>query len=54
MMLRHSVGLEQEATCIEAAVQKVLADGARTADLASPGEESLGTVAVADLVLAAL
>lgn len=54
MMLRHSVGLEQEAKCIETAVQKVLADGARTADLASPGEESLGTVAVADLVLAAL
>ncbi len=54
MMLRHSVGLEQEAKCIEAAVKKVLAGGARTADLASSGEESLGTVAIADLVLAAL
>lgn len=54
MMLRHSVGLEQEAKCIEAAVKKVLAGGARTADLASSGEESLGTVAIADLVLAAV
>ncbi|MEC8556485.1 MAG: 3-isopropylmalate dehydrogenase [Planctomycetota bacterium] len=54
MMLRHSVGLEQEAKCIEAAVKKVLAGGSRTADLASSGEESLGTVAIADLVLAAL
>lgn len=54
MMLRHSVGLEEEAKCIEAAVQKVLADGARTADLVSAGEKPLGTVAITDLVLAAL
>ena len=34
MMLRHSCALEQEAVAIESAVQQVLADGARTPDLA--------------------
>ena len=34
MVLRHSAGLEQEAAAIEAAVQKVLEAGHRTADIA--------------------
>jgi 3-isopropylmalate dehydrogenase len=34
MILRHSAGLEDDAAAIEAAVQKVLADGHRTADIA--------------------
>lgn len=34
MLLRHSAGLEQEAQAIETAVQRVLAAGYRTADLA--------------------
>ncbi|AIK89866.1 3-isopropylmalate dehydrogenase [Glaesserella parasuis] len=34
MMLRHSFGLEESAKAIENAVQKVLAEGYRTADLA--------------------
>ncbi|MCC6464236.1 MAG: 3-isopropylmalate dehydrogenase [Planctomycetes bacterium] len=33
MMLRHGLGLEQEARCMEAAVEAVLAGGVHTADL---------------------
>ena len=51
MMLRHSCRLEVEAKAIESAVQAVLADGARTADLARAGESSIGTREMTDLVL---
>ena len=54
MMLRHSCRLETEASDIERAVQQVLAEGARTADLAVAGEKSLGTVEMSDRVIAAL
>ncbi len=52
MMLRHSCQLNEEALAIENAVQKVLAAGARTADLARSGEPSCGTVEITDRVLA--
>lgn len=51
MMLRHSCNMEAEAASIESAVQKVLAAGARTADLATSGESSIGTSEMADKVL---
>ncbi len=54
MMLRHSCNLEQAAAAIESAVQRVLADGFRTADLVRRGQASLGTVAMTDQVLKAL
>jgi len=54
MMLRYSLGMEDAAQRVEAAVQAVLAQGRRTADLAQPGEASVGTVAMGDAVLAAL
>lgn len=54
MMLRHSCSLENEAAAIETAVQKVLAQGARTADLARSGETTIGTVEMTDKVLAML
>ncbi len=38
MLLRHSFRLEAEAVAIESAVQQVLESGARTGDLAQPGE----------------
>ncbi|WP_153558469.1 3-isopropylmalate dehydrogenase [Roseimaritima sediminicola] len=53
MMLRHSLGLEDEAGKIEAAVRKVLADGLRTADIAG-GQDSIGTEAMGNAVVAAL
>jgi 3-isopropylmalate dehydrogenase len=43
MMLRLSLGLEGEAAAIESAVDQVLSEGHRTADLAKPGESSLNT-----------
>jgi len=54
MLLRHSLGLEQEAVAIETAVKSVLAAGYRTADLVRRGEPSLGTVVVTDHVLHAM
>jgi outer membrane receptor protein involved in Fe transport len=37
LMLRHSFGLEAEAKAIELAVEKTVADGVRTADIAGGG-----------------
>jgi 3-isopropylmalate dehydrogenase len=43
MLLRHSLDLEEEATLVENALQKVIAEGARTADLATGDEQVLST-----------
>ena len=43
MLLRHSLGLPGEAARIEEAVARALEGGARTADLAGPGERALST-----------
>lgn len=43
MMLRYSFGLSAEADAIEAAVEKALNDGYRTADIAAPGQKALST-----------
>jgi 3-isopropylmalate dehydrogenase len=51
MLLRHSLKLEAEAVAIEQAVDRVLAQGHRTSDLAAGGA-SLGTTAMGALVLA--
>lgn len=45
MMLRYSFSLEKEAKAIEDAVEAALADGVRTKDIASEGEEYVGTQA---------
>ncbi|TDK22964.1 3-isopropylmalate dehydrogenase [Luteimonas aestuarii] len=42
LLLRHSLGMAQEAACIEDAVDAALSDGAFTADLASDGR-AMGT-----------
>ncbi len=54
MLCRYSLGLDREATAIEQAVRRVLADGHRTADLVPRGQESIGTEAMTDRVLASL
>ena len=54
LLLRHSLGLEREAIAIEQAVTAALEAGARTADIARPGETTLNTRAMGDAVLAAL
>ncbi len=54
MMLRFSLGQEEAANRIEAAVQKVLAQGLRTPDIYSAGTTKVGTVQMGDAVVAAL
>ena len=50
MMLRISLGAENEAQAVEAAVEGVLADGYRTPDIASPGATAVTTVEMGDRV----
>ena len=56
MLLRHSLGLEEEAKTIEDAVTQALGDGLRTGDIAEGGDPSIGTeemgTAIADRILA--
>ncbi|MDA0226359.1 MAG: 3-isopropylmalate dehydrogenase [Proteobacteria bacterium] len=54
MMLRYSLGEPAMADRIEGAVQKVLADGLRTADIHTSGTRRVGTEAMGDAVVAAL
>jgi 3-isopropylmalate dehydrogenase len=53
LMLRHSFGLEAEAKTIEDAVEKTIAEGIRTADIAGGGK-AVGTKAMGAAILARL
>jgi 3-isopropylmalate dehydrogenase len=50
MMLRLSLGLEEEAAAIEKAVDDVIAEGYRTPDIAGTGSKTVDTVEMGDLV----
>jgi len=52
LMCRHSLNWPQAAELIEAAVDQVISDGVRTADLARRGERSVGTGALGDRIAA--
>ena len=52
MMLRYSFDLDQEAAAVEAAVQKVLTEGWRTADIMAEGCTKVGTAEMGDLIAA--
>jgi 3-isopropylmalate dehydrogenase len=55
MALRYSFDAGAEADRLEAAVERVLADGLRTADILGPaGGEAVTTRAMGDAILAAL
>ena len=54
LMLRSTFGLEDKAKLIESAVESVLENGLRTADLAKLGERVLSTSEMGDAVLEAL
>jgi 3-isopropylmalate dehydrogenase len=55
MALRYSFDMGDDATRVEKAVEKVLADGVRTADLMGPeGGVPVSTSQMGDAVLAAL
>ena len=51
MLLRHSLGLEQEASAVEQAVDSVLNEGVRTVDIADTGSETVETRVMGDLVV---
>ena len=50
MMFRYSFDLPAEAKAIEDAVDAVLNEGWRTADIAKPGEEVVGTLKMGELI----
>ncbi len=50
MLLRHSLSLEAEARALEDAVRHALEKGARTGDIAAPGETPLGSALFAEMV----
>jgi 3-isopropylmalate dehydrogenase len=54
MMLRYSLQQAQAAERIESAVKQVLADGLRTADIASAGTRRVGTREMGDAVVGAI
>jgi 3-isopropylmalate dehydrogenase len=54
MMLRYTFNKDEWAYRIEAAVQKVLKDGLRTADIYEDGARRMGTAEMGDAVVAAL
>ncbi len=51
LLLRHSLGLEEEASAIEAAVAGVLESGIVTGDVAAPGARTYSTSEVGDAVV---
>ena len=54
MMLRLSLGLPEEASAVEAAVDGVLAEGYRTADIASGGGTAVSTVEMGRVIAGSL
>lgn len=54
LMLRLSLGLAEEAQAIEDAVDAVLKNGARTADIAREGEKTLNCDEMTNLIISAL
>ena len=50
LLLRHSLGLEEEASAVESAVDGVLAEGYRTRDIARDGGEVVSTSAMGDVI----
>jgi 3-isopropylmalate dehydrogenase len=51
MLLRHSFGLEEEATLVERACTNVLSSGLRTADIMQPGLARVSTQVMGDAVV---
>jgi 3-isopropylmalate dehydrogenase len=51
MCLRYTVGALEDALWLESAVERVIARGLRTADIARPGSPTVSTVAMGDAIL---
>ena len=50
MLLRHSLGLDEEASAVESAIHEVINDGARTADLAVDGVNVVSTAEMTEAI----
>jgi 3-isopropylmalate dehydrogenase len=50
MMLRYSLGMDEEADAVEHAVDGVLAEGYRTPDIAADGGDVVGTTRMGDII----
>jgi 3-isopropylmalate dehydrogenase len=50
MMLRHSLGLDEEARAVEVAVEGVLSEGYRTPDISADGGEVVSTARMGDVI----
>lgn len=53
LMLRYSFGMEEEASAIESAIKKTIADGIRSSDIACGGK-SIGTKEMGEAIIARL
>ncbi len=51
MLLRYSLGLNDEASAVETAITRAIASGARTADLVAADESSITTSGMTDLII---
>ncbi len=51
LLLRYSLGLEEEANTVETAIATVIADGARTADIATADDRTLSTIEMTDAII---
>jgi len=54
LLLRYSLGLESEAAAVEAAIGTTIADGARTADIASTRDKAVSTTEMTGAIIGAL
>ena len=54
LLLRHSLGLEQEATAIESAIESAIDAGARTADIVATGEQPISTNEMTEAIIRGL
>ena len=54
LLLRYSFDMEEQATAIEAAVERVLATAGRTPDIAEAGRQQISTAEMGDALLAEL
>ena len=54
MLLRHSLGLENEAAAVEGAIHSAIAGGARTPDIAAEGDVPITTTEMTDRIIAGL
>ena len=51
LLLRHSLGLDDEAADVEAAIHHVISAGVRTADIAGPGDSPVTTTEMANAII---